>query len=313
MAKTKNPILSEHFKNPDHFVPVKGRGGRVYCRICTPPDRSQGQPMTINAAIRHERENVKHDFKIREAALWDWGQQAEPDWVTPAVPQGESAWEHDPCTSERIKAYIQFWLEGIAADERGKPVPKMDVFISRFDKAYEEENWGLKFEEWDDEEYEEEWAVEERDGIPGYWYAGGSFDPLDDGFDRPAWMQPYVPSHSPESIARRAIEEKWWPDDPDPREGWGSVVDEPMPWSTAPHASGGVQYSQPSDATPQQTSEKAASQQKRRRRYRRRGGRGRGHGEQQKGSPGNREKQAHVPNSSTRRIEAHRDRRAKAY
>ncbi|OSD03564.1 hypothetical protein PYCCODRAFT_1434465 [Trametes coccinea BRFM310] len=312
MTKAKSPVLSEHFKNPDHFVPVKGRGGRVYCRICTPPDRAQGQPMTIAAAIRHERENTKHDLKIREAALWDWGYQPQPDWITPAVTQGESAWEHDPCTSERIKAFVMFWQEGIAAAERKQPIPTMDSFISRYDKAYEEENWGLKYEEWDDEEYEE-WPVEERDGIPGYWYTGGSFDPLDDGLDDPTWMQPYVPSHTSESIARRAIEEKWWPDDPDSREGWGSVVDEPMPWSTGPHASG-VQYSQPSDVTPQESSEKTPSQQQSRRRRRHRGrGRGRGRGQQQKGSRGNLEKSGHVPDSSTRRVNAHRDRRAKAY
>ncbi|KAI8981260.1 hypothetical protein BD414DRAFT_94889 [Trametes punicea] len=289
---------SAEFKNPDHFVPVKGRGGRVYCRICTPPDRLRGQPMTIAAALRHERENAKHQAKIVEAAQWDWGYQHEADWVTPNVPQGESAWEYDPHRDERLAAYVNFWLEGIQAAEQGEQPPKMDVFISRYDKAYEEENWGLKFDECDDED---EWPVEERDGILGYWYSGGSFDPLADGFETPVWM-PRPRSHTSESIARMAVEQKWWPDDPDPREGWGPVVDEQTPWTTV----GGGQLSQPSDVTPQQASEKTASQQRNRRRRRHRG-RGRGHGETRKTNPG------HVPNKGTRQVQGNRDRRVGVY
>ncbi|KAH9897996.1 hypothetical protein C8Q73DRAFT_788224 [Cubamyces lactineus] len=313
--------LTSTFKNPDHFAPVKGRGGRVYCKLCTPPDRPRGQPMTVAAAVRHETENRKHQEKIKENALWDWNHQLNADWATPYVPQGESAWEYDPYTSERLTAYVNFWLEGIEIAERGEQPPTMDVFISRYDNLYQEENWGLKYGERVEEE-EEEWPAEECEGVEGYYYDGGSFEPFDEGDEhyegneepqpQPHWMQdklpPYVPSHSSESILRRAREEKWWPDDPDPCKGWGSVVNEETPWSNVPQTTM-PQLSHGSDATPEtQSSSSAGSWQQvqRRRRRPRASGRGRGKGSRK-------EKTGHVPNSkvATHRVETQW--RAKVY
>ncbi|KAI0660481.1 hypothetical protein C8Q70DRAFT_54344 [Cubamyces menziesii] len=306
--------LTSAFKNPNHFAPVKGRGGRVYCKLCTPPDRPRGQPMTLAVAVRHEKENRKHQDMIKENALWDWEHQLEADWATPYVPQGESAWEYDPYTSERLKAYVNFWLEGIEIEERGEQPPKMDVFISRYDNLYQEDNWGLKYGERVDEE--EEWPIEDCEGVEGYYYDGGSFEPFEEGGGdygdyedcgepQPHWMKAklptYVPSHSSESIFRRAREEKWWPDDPDPREGWGSVVNEETPWSNVPPVVA-PQFSQGSDATPktQSSSDAGSWQQVQRRRRSRARERGRG-----KGS--GKEKTGHVPNSkvATRRAKVH--------
>lgn len=176
------------------FVPVKGRSWQVYCKICTPPDRAQGQPMTIAAAVRHERENAKHKAKLSEAALWDFARQFEPDWTTPNVPQGESAWEYENCTSVRLNAYVHFWMDGIAAAERDEEPAHLDVFITKYDKEYQEEHWQEKYEDWNDEEEEEEWPLEECNGVLGYWYSGGSFDPYADDIDMPEWEEERPPS-----------------------------------------------------------------------------------------------------------------------
>ncbi|KAI0639811.1 hypothetical protein C8Q77DRAFT_87673 [Trametes polyzona] len=292
------------FKNPEHFVPVKGKGWLVYCKICTPPDRAQGQPMSLTAALRHEQNNTKHKSKLAEAALWDWHQeQPQPEWT---VPEGESAWDYDNCTSVRLNAYVNFWLEGIEAAERGETPTHMDVFITKYDKEYREEMWPEKFEDWDDEEYEE-WPLEECEGVPGYWYSGGSFDPCSDGFDMPAWYEAArarPKSHTSSSIARRAIREKWWPDDPDPRAGWEWADDEEQWEALKREREERARMAPPSDETPPQTSGPSSGEQNKRRRRRR--GRGRGQGQQ----PG---KGAHAPDKAAGRVEVHGDRRAKVY
>lgn len=281
------------------FIPVKGRSWQVYCKVCTPPDRAQGQPMTIAAAVRHERENAKHKEKLAEAALWDPAYEPQCDWTTPHVPKGESAWEYD-YLSERVKAYVNFWMDGIATAARDETPMHMDVFIARYDKQYQEENWQEKYEDWADEE--EEWPLEDFDGIPGHWYQGGSFYPWSDGYDLTGWEEELaMHSHTAESLARFAT---WWPEDPEPCAGWGFTPEEAAEWEKGAAAEAAAQRSQPSDATPQQSSEKTPSQRARRRRRNR--GRGRGQGKQEG-------KEALVPDAATRRVEAHRDRRAKMY
>ncbi|KAI0330593.1 hypothetical protein GY45DRAFT_740672 [Cubamyces sp. BRFM 1775] len=214
--------LTAAFQKPDHFAPVKGRGGRVYCKI-----------------FRHEKENRKHQEKVKENALWDWNHEVDVDWGTPYVPKGESAWEYEPYTSERLTAYVNFWLEGIEMAERDEVPPTMDVFISRYDNVYQEENWGLKYGERVDEE--EEWPVDDCEGVEGYYYDGGSFEPFDEGY---------------EDLAS----------------------DEETPWSNLPPVVA-PQFSQASDATPEtQPSEGAGPSQRNQQRRRRTRGRGRGRG-----------------------------------
>ncbi|KAI0652276.1 hypothetical protein C8Q79DRAFT_87815 [Trametes meyenii] len=278
--------------------------------------------MTIPAALRHERENSKHQAKLAEEELWDWSRKIEPDWTTPTVPQGESAWEWEPST--RLTAFIEFWLDGVAASERGELVRTMDGFISGYDKEYQEENWPEKYEDWNDEE--EEWAAEYRDGVAGYWCTGGSFEPCSSGYndddfpwvvtDECRWVPPpeavnwkplTMSYHSEESITRRALAEKWWPDDPDPRLGW-EPIDEPTPWTSGPGAA--APASRPSDATPtQETSEKTASQTQETKPRRRNRNRHRGRGRGKQGAA----KGQDLPDATTRRFNAHRDQRAKMY
>ncbi|KAI0778590.1 hypothetical protein BD413DRAFT_510316 [Trametes elegans] len=257
------------------FVPLRGRGARVYCKLCTPPKYDHGQPMTRDAALRHERENAKHQEKVAEEARWHWEyQEKQPDWV---APQGESAWEWDPTTSERLKAYVQFWLDGIAAHERGEKPQKMDAFISRYDKAYEAEVWEGKVEE-----QEEEWPLDVRDGVEGYWYAGGSFDPCDEGFEQPDWWDgsdaTWTSRKTPAAWEDPEEEERRWREwhfgDIDAKKLWDlgdNYVWDANAW--APNTS------HPSDATTptQQSAEKATAQRSGRRRGHR-GGRGRGRG-----------------------------------
>ncbi|EIW64367.1 uncharacterized protein TRAVEDRAFT_33158 [Trametes versicolor FP-101664 SS1] len=288
---------SADFKYPENFIPVKGRSWQVYCKVCTPPDHAQGQPMTIAAAIRHERENAKHKTKLAEAALWDPNYQPECDWTTPHVPKGESAWEND-YLSERVKAYVNFWMDGIATAARDETPMHMDVFIARYDKQYQEENWQEKYEVWGAEEgEEEEWPVEGFDGEPGHWYEGYT-----DGYDLTGWDgDQWIHSHTAESLAVFAT---WWPEDPAPDAGWGFTPEEAAEWEKSRPAEAAAQPSPSSSVTPQQSSEKTASQRSRRRRRNR--GRGRGQGKQEG-------KEAFVPDAATRRVEAHRDRRAKMY
>ncbi|KAI0361178.1 hypothetical protein OH77DRAFT_1417392 [Trametes cingulata] len=355
MAKYTTPpspaTSSSDFKNPDHFIPIKGRAGRVYCKICTPPDRPIGQAMTVAAAQRHERENSKHQDKIAEEALWNWSYQHQPDWTTPEVPQGASAWELDPLSSERLNAHVNFWLDGIVAAARGERPPRMATFTKKYDKLYQEAKWGLKFEDWDDEE--EEWPLEEWDGVEGHWYQGGSFFPEVESYE---WTPCPTPI-SPSEIHRRCA---LWADTPDPGQVWDVVDDSQTPWGAAPAAtweepslpvpvdppvvqdSEGTQQDaekmqQDSEMTSQQKpelppsppstppppqqqqlaekvasqgSEKTASQGSKRRRRHRRGGRGRGRGQGQQAA---KEKEAHVPDSATRRVEAQRNRWAMMY
>ncbi len=293
------------------FIPVKGRSWQVYCKICTPPDRAQGQPMTIAAAVRHERENAKHKAKLAEAALWDFAIEPECDWTTPHVPAGESAWDYD-YSSERVNAYVHFWMDGIATAERGETPTHMDVFITRYDKQYQEENWPDKFEDWTEEE--EEWPLEDFDGIPGHWYQGGSFYPWSDGYDLTGWEEELgMHSHTAESLAMlgpycpedATAAGAFWPEDPEPAgAGWDFTPEEVAKWGMNAAAEAAEQRSQPSDVTPQQSSEKTPSQRARRRRRNRNRGRGQG---KQEG------KAALVPDAATRRVEAHRDSRARMY
>ncbi|KAI0375409.1 hypothetical protein BV20DRAFT_960552 [Pilatotrama ljubarskyi] len=337
------PVTSSSFKNPDHFIPIKGRAGRVYCKICTPPGHAHGQAMTLAAAQRHERESARHKDKIAEAALWDWSHQHEPDWITPNVPQGESAWELDPLPTDRIVAYVQFWLEGIEAGERDEELPRLERFISEFDKAYQEENWGLEFEDWDDEQ-EEEWPAQEYDGDRDYWYRG-----YEEGYEATAW----VSSAHPSEIARIAAAAKMWMEEPDPKQGWDVYDESATPWGAPPDPAP-EQPEQPADVGPTQEesataaqlepekiptqepestapqepgslapgepqepakvgspgSEKPASQGSKRRRRQRKRGRGRGRGQGQQAGQG---KDGHVLDNATQRVEAQRNRRSKMY
>ncbi|KAI0830721.1 hypothetical protein BC628DRAFT_1416239 [Trametes gibbosa] len=293
MAKDCKQTVSE-FKYPQDFVPVKGRRGQVYCKICTPPDRPQGQPMSLAAALRHERENSKHQTKLAEVALWDFNREVESDWTTPTVPKGESAWEGELYTSVRLTAYVNFWLDGLEAASRRETPAHMDVFITKYDKEYEEENWQEKFDDWGDNE--EEWPVDEYDGVAGYWFAGGSFDPAEGGFDRPVYQPPYQwgpRSHGTMSMMRIAVERKYWPDDVEA--DWG-----PLPGEDETLRKTG--QSQPSDATPPQSSETRPSQRNKRRR------RQRGRGQRKQAGKG-----GHVPDSVTRRVEAQQGQRANMY
>ena len=80
-----------------------------------------------------------------------------------------------PPSSAKIRKTLKLLDE---IEERGEQPPKMDVFISRYDNLYQEDNWGLKYGERVDEE--EEWPIEDCEGVEGYYYDGGSFEPFEE-------------------------------------------------------------------------------------------------------------------------------------
>ncbi|KAI0715151.1 hypothetical protein C8Q76DRAFT_729809 [Earliella scabrosa] len=275
------------FNKPSDFVAVRGRGGYYYCSLCKPPDRDQGQAMTLAAALRHEQQNEKHLKKVEEAYKNEWDYQADCDWGPTPLPVGTNAWEQS-WPADRVKDFIQFWLENMERCERGKPMESMDTFIDRFNDKYREWAEGVQkeMEEWakgqSEPEPEDEEPAEEWDGVQGYWYSGGSFDPREDGFN-PHGVVPPTPivPRSPESIAED--ERKMWGYGVvvDPYVEWGVSPDEITPWSDAP---AGAQ--QGSDATPRdsppttiatekKSSQRVGKQGQARSQGRRRGGRGR--------------------------------------
>ncbi|KAH9858210.1 hypothetical protein C2E23DRAFT_880851 [Lenzites betulinus] len=283
MAKgLKEPV--PEFKYPQDFVAVKGRHGQVYCKICTPPDRAQGQLMSPAAALRHERENEKHRSKFAELALWDFTREVEADW--------SDAWEGEPYVSERVEAFINFWLDGIEAEEREEEQPRMEALMEEYGQAFETEYWPVKFEDWpqdaDDEEEQVQGAVYPRytDTEIGYNW------PDDDCYLYGGWWTDEETQErrwylNEDLIKIVAAARPWYEHH---EADWGPLPGEEGATSEA-EAGAVKEHSNPSDATPPQSPERS-SQQKRRRR---RGSRGRG---KQAG------KGVHAPENVLRRMEA---------
>ncbi|KAI1793954.1 hypothetical protein LXA43DRAFT_1092312 [Ganoderma leucocontextum] len=257
------------FTNPDDFGPVKGRPGQYYCQLCLPPGYKKGQAMSLQAALRHERENPKHVEKVQEKIRNDWNYDPPCDWGPIPLPAGTTAWEQS-YPADRAEDFINFWLENVAAVERDEQPETMDSFIDRFNSKYKDwlDNWYTgeaqayaqeKGDE-DEDEDEDEYDGGEEDGwndVPGAWYDGGSFFPNEDGFN--STYQPSMRRTGDNWSAQH--KQQWQPcaADPtlepwlvreDPREmylGWGFQPDELPKLQT----SDATPPSQPQDAPPQ--------------------------------------------------------------
>ena len=235
------------------FGQAKNRGDRVYCKLCTPPERRQGQPMTLAAAIRHES-STKHLEKVQE-------QGRSTNTCSQTVPAPDStmpsyinAWDWSS-TSLRVDDFIQFWQEGVTAALCGEVGETMESFIDRYNKKYHD--WVA--EEW---KRDNAWEVpmdaaawegpqddpaawggpigpgvgeNEWDGVPGQWFTGGSFLPNEAG----VWEVGHQTSVQftgtlpvqPVGGLMPSMAEVWGLPEEDPYDAWGVSPDEVNLWA----------------------------------------------------------------------------------
>ena len=145
--------------------------------------------MNLAAALRHERTCAKHLEKVKEAAINDWTyEEGACDWGPQELPAGSTAWE-ESYPADRADDFINYWLDNVQAAEREEPMETMDSFIDRFNAKYLK--WLQEFKqqtvEWRAEGGRDanppaDEPAEQYDGVRGYWYSGGSFEPHDEGW-----------------------------------------------------------------------------------------------------------------------------------
>ncbi|TFK91659.1 hypothetical protein K466DRAFT_650864 [Polyporus arcularius HHB13444] len=255
------------FIKPDDFVPLKG--GKYACKLCVPEGKARGVPMQLAAALRHERTCEKHLEKVKEAIINDWAYQPGYDWGPVELPKGSTAWE-ESYPADRAEDFILHWMNNVEAAERDEPMEPMDSFIDRFNAKHAEwlRKWKQESGEWkeaQDKANAQEEPAEEWEGVQGWWYSGGSFDPREEGPPPPPAQQSLGP------LAAEA-KQMWGHVSEDPYEVWGISRDEVTPWTDVP-----APVQQGSDATPLWPSVPRRSPKPRR------NGRAKGHGRGQLG------------------------------
>ncbi|PIL31567.1 hypothetical protein GSI_06269 [Ganoderma sinense ZZ0214-1] len=252
------------FTSPEDFTPVKGRARQYFCQLCLPPGYKKGQAMSLTAALRHERTNTKHLDKVQERIRNDWNYDPPCDWGPIPLPAGTTAWDQS-WPADRADDFILFWLENMAAEERGEKPETMDSFIDRYNKKYQDwlDSWytGETQEIGQEEDEEEADKVGEEDGwdgVPGLWYDGGSFFPHEDGFNTVY----HLPAHrTGDNCSAQFKQEQWQACAADPMSEEWVIREDPreeyLAWGFAPdelpdlHASDATPPSQPQVTLPQ--------------------------------------------------------------
>ncbi|KAI0721225.1 hypothetical protein C8T65DRAFT_631055 [Cerioporus squamosus] len=237
------PFIKPDGELLDRFRTCQGRPNFYACKLCVPEGKSRGVAMQLAVALRHERTCEKHLEKVKEAVINDWEYQPGCDWGPSELPIGTTAWEVS-YPADRADDLINYWRENVEAAMRDEPTETMDSFINRFNQKYADwlREWRQETDEWKEGQENanaQEEPAAECEGVKGWWYSGGSFDPHDDGI-----LPPRV-SPSPESLAAEAKQQVWGPPPEDPYEVWGISRDEVTPWTDVP-----APVQQGSDATP---------------------------------------------------------------
>ena len=205
--------------------------------------------MTMEAALRHERENTKHIQKVE-----DERQKVEEELRQNALrelPSYVSAWTLST-PNLRVVDFIEYWLACMVEVEQGRPPETMDHFIERYNNQYllwAVDEWkrtnGRTFQTddlggWDGPQDDPgAWGIpmdvpglakETWDNIPGQWYSGDSFEP--DAYDTPHLdIEASDPTSTslhtpPRGGLMPSLEEVWMLPPPDPYLEWGGSPDD---------------------------------------------------------------------------------------
>ena len=265
--------------------------------------------MSLKAALRHERENLKHIEKVQEKIRNDWNYDPPCDWGPIRLPEGSTAWEQS-YPADRADDFINFWLANVVADERGEKPQTMDSFINNYNQKYQ--NW---LDSWytgevqmyahghDDMEEEDGW-----NGVPGIWYDGGSFFPHEDGFNTV-----YHPSlrRTGDNWSAQP-KDQWQPCDADPTSPEWVIHEDPhdeyLAWGFTPDERPPFQAS---DTTSPSQPQHASLQTQTRGRKDANGRRGKNHGQGR--GEGFRKQGGRAADGATLRADDRRGQRAKIY